>query len=107
MFSSGNQAVAAPTSSELMGADLDPQGWISHEAPNGRTFWHHRALGPAPWELGPLPGCQTAQPRKAETPFESPKAFSERAPQSTPIQLWARSAALSEADKLNFTVPVF
>lgn len=32
------------------GLELTPEGWISFQAPNGRTFWHHRALGPAPWE---------------------------------------------------------
>jgi len=50
----------------IMG-DLDKDGWIAHTAPNGRKFWHHRDLGPAPWEVTaadstppPLPtkGCQ-------------------------------------------------
>jgi hypothetical protein len=34
---------------DLMG-DLAPDGWIAHVAPNGRKFWHHKTLGPAPWE---------------------------------------------------------
>jgi len=38
---------------------LDPkfapegEGWVSHSGPDGRTFWHHVALGPAPWESMP------------------------------------------------------
>merc|ERR1712130_1050667 len=24
--------------------------WVSRTGPGGRTFWHHTALGPAPWE---------------------------------------------------------
>lgn len=27
-----------------------PEGWISRRGPGGRVFWHHKALGPAPWE---------------------------------------------------------
>jgi len=31
-------------------------GWISQRGPDGRTFWHHVSLGPAPWALpGPPP----------------------------------------------------
>merc|ERR1719210_2469998 len=30
--------------------DLEPDGWVCRPGPNGRTFWHHKALGPAPWE---------------------------------------------------------
>lgn len=30
--------------------DLSPEGWISRKGPGGRRYWHHRALGPAPWE---------------------------------------------------------
>lgn len=34
----------------LLGPELAPEGWISRKGPNGKVFWHHRALGPAPWE---------------------------------------------------------
>lgn len=27
-----------------------PEDWISHQGVDGRTFWHNRKLGPAPWE---------------------------------------------------------
>lgn len=39
--------------------DLDQQGWICHQGPNGQQYWHHRALGPAPWEPSSpcSPGC--------------------------------------------------
>jgi len=28
-----------------------PEGWVCHNAADGRTMWHHEALGPAPWNL--------------------------------------------------------
>lgn len=34
----------------LLAPDLSPEGWISRKGPNGRLYWHHRDLGPAPWE---------------------------------------------------------
>jgi len=34
----------------LADPELDPEGWISRKGPNGRYHWHHRSLGPAPWE---------------------------------------------------------
>lgn len=30
--------------------EQSPEGWISRKGPGGRIFWHHKALGPAPWE---------------------------------------------------------
>lgn len=30
--------------------DEAPDGWISRKGRDGRIFWHHRQLGPAPWE---------------------------------------------------------
>ena len=30
-----------------------PEGWICRRGPGGRMFWHHKALGPAPWEAVP------------------------------------------------------
>lgn len=30
--------------------EQSPDGWISRKGPGGRIFWHHKALGPAPWE---------------------------------------------------------
>jgi len=38
------------TSPGLVGPELSPDEWVSHTSPrNGRTFWHHTSLGPAPW----------------------------------------------------------
>ncbi|CAJ1429379.1 unnamed protein product [Effrenium voratum] len=34
----------------LLSPDLSPEGWISRKGPHGRYHWHHRSLGPAPWE---------------------------------------------------------
>jgi len=34
----------------LPGPEVTPECWVSHEGPDGRTFWHHTALGPPPWE---------------------------------------------------------
>jgi len=31
-------------------SDLPAEGWMSHRGQDGRMFWHHRSLGPAPWE---------------------------------------------------------
>lgn len=35
---------------EILGPDLDPQGWVCRQGANGQTYWHHQALGPAPWD---------------------------------------------------------
>jgi hypothetical protein len=35
--------------------DEQSDGWISYVAPNGRTFWHHSAIGPAPWASMAMP----------------------------------------------------
>eukprot|EP00931_Biecheleriopsis_adriatica_P075207 TRINITY_DN4912_c0_g1_i1.p1 TRINITY_DN4912_c0_g1~~TRINITY_DN4912_c0_g1_i1.p1 ORF type:complete len:306 (-),score=42.05 TRINITY_DN4912_c0_g1_i1:56-973(-) len=32
---------------------LSSDGWISRHGPGGRVFWHHTALGPAPWDAVP------------------------------------------------------
>jgi len=34
----------------LMGPDLNPEGWLCLNRPDGRQFWHHKALGPPPWD---------------------------------------------------------
>eukprot|EP00928_Gymnodinium_smaydae_P083868 TRINITY_DN67106_c0_g1_i1.p1 TRINITY_DN67106_c0_g1~~TRINITY_DN67106_c0_g1_i1.p1 ORF type:complete len:597 (+),score=62.98 TRINITY_DN67106_c0_g1_i1:136-1791(+) len=31
-------------------SELAPDGWVSHRTPEGRIFWHHTSLGPAPWD---------------------------------------------------------
>lgn len=36
----------------IEGPEFAPEGWVSRKGPNGRLYWHHRALGPAPWEDG-------------------------------------------------------
>eukprot|EP00929_Paragymnodinium_shiwhaense_P119490 TRINITY_DN913_c0_g1_i10.p2 TRINITY_DN913_c0_g1~~TRINITY_DN913_c0_g1_i10.p2 ORF type:complete len:531 (-),score=55.23 TRINITY_DN913_c0_g1_i10:2779-4371(-) len=30
--------------------DAAPDAWVCHMAPTGRVFWHHKSLGPPPWE---------------------------------------------------------
>merc|ERR1740129_521011 len=30
--------------------DLDPEAWVCYRGPNGQACWHHKALGPAPWD---------------------------------------------------------
>lgn len=37
----------------LPGPEKDPDGWISRLGPDRRRYWHHRSLGPAPWEADP------------------------------------------------------
>jgi len=34
----------------LSSPDATPDGWVSRCGPKGRTYWHHKDLGPAPWE---------------------------------------------------------
>uniref|UniRef100_A0A6T1E6K8 WW domain-containing protein n=1 Tax=Alexandrium monilatum TaxID=311494 RepID=A0A6T1E6K8_9DINO len=34
----------------LLDPEQSPDGWISRKGRDGRVFWHHRQLGPAPWE---------------------------------------------------------
>lgn len=47
-------SVAAGRSSDpgwaLPSPDEVPEGWVCHRGADGRTFWHHGALGPAPWD---------------------------------------------------------
>lgn len=42
----------------LLAPDLAPEGWISRKGPHGRYHWHHRSLGPAPWEENPSSFCE-------------------------------------------------
>jgi hypothetical protein len=30
--------------------DLDTDGWECRRGPHGQTYWHHKAVGPAPWD---------------------------------------------------------
>jgi hypothetical protein len=50
----GDQPLSSP--------DKAPQGWICRRGPNGRVYWHHLALGPAPWEEE-IPARNAALPR--------------------------------------------
>eukprot|EP00929_Paragymnodinium_shiwhaense_P103185 TRINITY_DN66508_c0_g1_i1.p1 TRINITY_DN66508_c0_g1~~TRINITY_DN66508_c0_g1_i1.p1 ORF type:complete len:431 (+),score=101.24 TRINITY_DN66508_c0_g1_i1:216-1508(+) len=77
----------------LEGPDLAPDGWVSRKGPNGRLHWHHKALGPAPWEaedrgdlcastpsparsLAPLPSGQAGDHGAAADPDERPPIVS-------------------------------
>eukprot|EP00435_Cladocopium_sp_Y103_P054687 s1442_g17.t2 len=31
-------------------SDLPADGWVKHQGPDGRLFWHHLSLGPPPWD---------------------------------------------------------
>lgn len=55
----------------LYGPDLAPEGWISHRGPNGREFWHHKSLGPPPWEL-PIPSNGLDGPAAAASRVQQP-----------------------------------
>mmetsp|Transcript_18894 Transcript_18894/g.42643 ORF Transcript_18894/g.42643 Transcript_18894/m.42643 type:complete len:313 (+) Transcript_18894:39-977(+) len=39
-----------PEPPSLPAPEHAPDGWICRRGPGGRIFWHHKALGPAPWE---------------------------------------------------------
>jgi len=51
---SADRAMRCPSSKAISccshGAQNDVDGWVSLTGGNGRTFWHHSSLGPAPWE---------------------------------------------------------
>jgi len=46
--------------------DLDPDAWVCYRGPNGQSCWHHKALGPAPWD-GPANDLASASRPPAET----------------------------------------
>lgn len=54
----------------LSSPDLCPEGWTSRRGPNGRLYWHHQALGPAPWEQDPhaAASARSAPPPKRGAP---------------------------------------
>ncbi|CAE8612093.1 unnamed protein product [Polarella glacialis] len=37
----------------LPSPELSPDGWVCRHGPGGRVFWHHKDLGPPPWEKVP------------------------------------------------------
>merc|ERR1712187_622826 len=54
------RAVSSISCAEALFEDPSSQkGWVSFTTPDGRTFWHHSALGPAPWETTPLLASKT------------------------------------------------
>lgn len=48
----------------LESPDLDPKGWQCRCGPNGQFYWHHAALGAAPWD--------SDTPRNGVPPLASP-----------------------------------
>eukprot|EP00438_Fugacium_kawagutii_P009523 Skav209796 [mRNA] locus=scaffold1201:194772:199557:- [translate_table: standard] len=63
-------------------SELSPSGWMSHTGSNGRTSWHHKSLGPAPWE--PVePGREVDDELFSATP-QTPRESREAA--ETPTQ---------------------
>lgn len=57
----------------LLGPDAAPEDWVCRRGPGGRTHWHHRALGPAPWELeGFSPSEPSSPAATAEPAADSP-----------------------------------
>jgi len=49
----------------LSDPDFDPEGWVCKFGPNGQAYWHHQALGPAPWETAPEGSSQARRPAGA------------------------------------------
>jgi len=50
-----------PSLGPAFNSDLPQEGWLKHVGPNGREFWHHTSLGPAPWEQ---PGFRSLPPER-------------------------------------------
>lgn len=69
----GQSSELDPFSTLLAPSDLAPDGWISHTAPNGRKFWHNKALGPAPWEKASRADPFQVQAVAPESPPAKPK----------------------------------
>mmetsp|Transcript_6295 Transcript_6295/g.15099 ORF Transcript_6295/g.15099 Transcript_6295/m.15099 type:complete len:366 (+) Transcript_6295:63-1160(+) len=45
------------------------EGWVSVEGPRGQKYWHHTALGPAPWsKADDPPGMEGTLPSPDEAP---------------------------------------
>jgi hypothetical protein len=40
----------------IVSPDLPMEGWTCYRKPDGRTFWHHTALGPVPWDAAVATG---------------------------------------------------
>jgi hypothetical protein len=75
--------------SHLDSPDLSPAGWVSHEGPSGRVYWHHLALGPAPWESSGATPPHTSSPEVS---------FTDQAHATSPVaEAPSASAALGSA----------
>jgi hypothetical protein len=85
---------------DLMG-DLAPDGWISYVAPNGRKFWHHKTLGPAPWECkaGSHSSKSAAPPAPVHcghaSPSKTKKGQHKRGSPNGQRRTWSREAILT------------
>jgi len=74
------ESLALDGSDGFLGPDDAPSSWVSRKGPDGRTFWHHKHLGPAPWEVNSEHGsrvlsCMQALNQGAEDQFERLQAF--------------------------------
>lgn len=63
----------------LLSPDLAPDGWVCLRRPDGREFWHHLALGPAPWQAEQLDGNGYCAGAQGSTSVASSAGASERA----------------------------
>merc|ERR1712176_1030470 len=74
------------------GPDLDPEGWVWHQGPGGRKFWHHLALGPVPWstaeaelESGAVDGTPPRQ--RKEEDYQSQGFRTHSIPPGAPLKV--------------------
>jgi len=57
----------------LLGPEVAPECWESHIGPNGQTFWHCRALGPAPWSMDIQAASQESRVQLCDQPLCAPE----------------------------------
>lgn len=61
----------------LSAPEAEPDEWVSKLGPDQRKFWHHRSLGPAPWEAGDVVPRVEAPEKVAPLLAPSPDEASE------------------------------
>lgn len=61
------------TSTDIESPDLDPEGWVCRTGQKGQVYWHHRALGPAPWEEDAGSSSKSKKMKVPRGPEERPE----------------------------------
>lgn len=68
----GGVGLPPPAVVEGLGPCAAPELWRCKAGPNGRVFWHHLSLGPAPWDEGE-PATESCELRPADGDARAPR----------------------------------